>query len=273
MKKQRAFLKWAGGKYALVDTIKQYLPEGEQLIEPFVGAGSVFLNTDYKSYILADINHDLIALFKLLKTNPDQFINDLRLLFNEQNNQSEAFYQLRDVFNGSNDQYLRSLLFVYFNRHGYNGLCRYNSNGKFNVPFGRYKTVYFPEKELYFFAEKAQKAEFICAPYHEVMKKAEQNSVIYCDPPYIPPNKSGGFTSYYSNIFGFEEDENLSKLAEKVAYKKNIPVLVSNHYTDYTMTLYNKASHLYRAEMRRSISCAGGSRKKIDEILALYKKS
>ena len=97
MKKRRAFLKWAGGKYELVDTIKRYLPEGEQLIEPFVGAGSVFLNTNFKSYILADINHDLIALFKLLQSNPEQFINDLKLLFNDQNNQAEAFYQLRDV--------------------------------------------------------------------------------------------------------------------------------------------------------------------------------
>ncbi|NUF27557.1 DNA adenine methylase [Gilliamella bombicola] len=272
MKKRRAFLKWAGGKYELVDTIKRYLPEGDQLIEPFVGAGSVFLNTNYKSYILADINHDLISLFKLLQSSPDKFIHDLRLLFTAQNNHPDAFYQLRDVFNGSQDQYFRSLLFVYLNRHCYNGLCRYNNRGLFNVPFGRYKTIYFPEKELYFFAEKAQRAQFICAPYYEVMKQAKQNSVIYCDPPYISPNESAGFTAYYSNIFGFEEHKNLSKLAENMAYKKNIPVLVSNHYTDYTMTLYSKASQLYRAEMRRSISCAGEGRKKIDEILALYKK-
>ncbi|OCG06687.1 DNA adenine methylase [Gilliamella sp. wkB178] len=273
MKKQRAFLKWAGGKYELVDTIKQYLPEGDQLIEPFVGAGSVFLNTNYKSYILADINNDLIELFNLLKTNPDKFINDLKLLFNPQNNSSDAYYQLRDVFNASKDQYLRSLLFVYLNRHCYNGLCRYNNSGLFNVPFGRYNTIYFPEKELYFFANKAQTAKFICAPYQEVMKKAKPNSVIYCDPPYLSPNDSAGFTAYYSNNFGFEEHKRLSQLAEKIAYKKNIPVLVSNHYTDYTKTLYNKAYYLHRTEIRRSISCAGEGRKKIDEILALYKKS
>ncbi|OCG01386.1 Dam family site-specific DNA-(adenine-N6)-methyltransferase [Gilliamella sp. wkB112] len=272
MKKQRAFLKWAGGKYELVDTIKQYLPEGDQLIEPFVGAGSVFLNTNYKSYILADINNDLIELFNLLKTNPDQFINDLKLLFNSQNNNSDAYYQLRDVFNASQDQYLRSLLFVYLNRHCYNGLCRYNNSGLFNVPFGRYNTIYFPEKELYFFAEKAQTAKFICAPYQDVMKKAKRNSVIYCDPPYLSANEATGFTAYYSNNFGFEEHKRLSQLAEKIAYKNDIPVLVSNHYTDYTKTLYNKAYYLHRTEIRRSISCAGEGRKKIDEILALYKK-
>ncbi|QYN46252.1 Dam family site-specific DNA-(adenine-N6)-methyltransferase [Gilliamella sp. ESL0405] len=273
MKKQRAFLKWAGGKYELVDTIKRYLPQGDQLIEPFVGAGSVFLNTNYKSYILADINHDLIALYNLLKTSPDKFISDLKLLFSKQNNQADAFYQLRDVFNGSKDQYIRSLLFVYLNRHCYNGLCRYNNSGLFNVPFGRYKTIYFPEKELYFFAKKAQDAEFICAPYHDVMKQAKHNSVIYCDPPYLSPNDSAGFTAYYSNNFGFDEHKKLSQLAENMAYENNVPVLVSNHDTDYTRTLYNKARYLYRAEMRRSISCAGEGRKKIDEILALYQKS
>lgn len=49
MKKQRAFLKWAGGKYGLIESIAQYLPQGKVLVEPFVGAGSVFLNTDYEA--------------------------------------------------------------------------------------------------------------------------------------------------------------------------------------------------------------------------------
>ena len=105
------------------------------------------------------------------------------------------------------------------------------------------------------------------------MKQAKHNSVIYCDPPYLSPNDSAGFTAYYSNNFGFDEHKKLSQLAENMAYENNVPVLVSNHDTDYTRTLYNKARYLYRAEMRRSISCAGEGRKKIDEILALYQKS
>ena len=55
-KKNRAFLKWAGGKYSLVENINAKLPSGNRLIEPFVGAGSVFLNTDFKRYLLNDIN-------------------------------------------------------------------------------------------------------------------------------------------------------------------------------------------------------------------------
>ena len=67
MKKNRAFLKWAGGKYPLLDDIKRHLPKGECLVEPFVGAGSVFLNTDFSRYILADINSDLISLYNIVK--------------------------------------------------------------------------------------------------------------------------------------------------------------------------------------------------------------
>lgn len=268
MIKQRAFLKWAGGKYALVDKIIKYLPEGDLLIEPFVGAGSVFLNTDYKKYILADINNDLISLFNIIKKQPFQFIEDAKLLFTEQNNKPEAFYQLRNKFNLSNNSYQRALLFLYLNRHCYNGLCRYNSSGQFNVPFGQYQTIYFPEKELIAFSQKAQNAEFICAPYHKIMQKATKGAVVYCDPPYVPLSISANFTSYYSSDFSIKEQKHLAKLAENLC-QKDIPVLISNHDTTHTRDWYNKAA-IYQVQTRRSISCNSQGRKKIDELLALF---
>ncbi|GAB7200159.1 hypothetical protein OS21_17480 [Dickeya oryzae] len=96
MKKNRAFLKWAGGKYPLVEEIRRYLPAGERLIEPFVGAGSVFLNTDYDSYILADINSDLINLYKIVKTETDTFISDARELFVDEVNTSDVFLSVEN---------------------------------------------------------------------------------------------------------------------------------------------------------------------------------
>ncbi|MDU8420534.1 DNA adenine methylase, partial [Pseudomonas syringae] len=81
MKKNRAFLKWAGGKYPLIDDIKRHLPVGDCLIEPFVGAGSVFLNTEYDAYILADINSDLINLYNIVKTRTEEFVRDAHVLF------------------------------------------------------------------------------------------------------------------------------------------------------------------------------------------------
>ena len=111
--------------------------------------GSVFLNTDYEAYLLTDINPDLIRFYNLLKYKPDQLILDARRLFAEEYNQSQEYYALRERFNATQDEYQRALMFLYLNRHGYNGLCRYNRKGGFNVPFGRYKRPHFPEAELW----------------------------------------------------------------------------------------------------------------------------
>ncbi|WP_050902915.1 Dam family site-specific DNA-(adenine-N6)-methyltransferase, partial [Vibrio harveyi] len=186
MKKQRAFLKWAGGKYGLVEDIQRHLPPARKLVEPFVGAGSVFLNTDYDHYLLADINPDLINLYNLLKERPEEYISEAKRWFVAENNRKEAYLNIRAEFNKTDDVMYRSLAFLYMNRFGFNGLCRYNKKGGFNVPFGSYKKPYFPEAELEFFAEKAKKATFVCEGYPETFSRARKGSVVYCDPPYAP---------------------------------------------------------------------------------------
>ena len=200
MKKNRAFLKWAGGKYPLLDDIKRHLPKGECLVEPFVGAGSVFLNTDFSRYILADINSDLISLYNIVKMRTDEYVQAARELFVPETNCAEVYYQFREEFNKSQDPFRRAVLFLYLNRYGYNGLCRYNLRGEFNVPFGRYKKPYFPEAELYHFAEKAQNAFFYCESYADSMARADDASVVYCDPPYANRQQ-------YSNATNFDHDE------------------------------------------------------------------
>ncbi|HGN9373261.1 TPA: adenine-specific DNA-methyltransferase [Citrobacter pasteurii] len=269
MKKNRAFLKWAGGKYPLLDDIKRHLPQGECLIEPFVGAGSVFLNTDFSRYILADINSDLISLYNIVKTRTDEYVQASRELFMPETNQAEVYYQLREEFNACQDSFRRAVLFLYLNRFGYNGLCRYNLRGEFNVPFGRYKKPYFPEAELYHFAEKAQNAEFHCLSYEECMDRADTNSVVYCDPPYAPLSATANFTAYHTNSFSPKEQAHLAEMAEKLV-SKQIPVLISNHDTPDTREWYRAAKH-FQVKVRRSISSNGGTRKKVNELLALYK--
>jgi DNA adenine methylase len=269
MKKNRAFLKWAGGKYPLLDDIKRHLPQGECLVEPFVGAGSVFLNTDFSRYILADINSDLISLYNIVKSRTDEYVQASRELFVPETNQSEVYYQFRTEFNANQDPFRRAVLFLYLNRFGYNGLCRYNLRGEFNVPFGRYKKPYFPEAELYHFAEKAQNAEFHCLSYEECMDRADINSVVYCDPPYAPLSATANFTAYHTNSFSPKEQAHLAEMAEKLV-SKQIPVLISNHDTPDTREWYRAAKH-FQVKVRRSISSNGGTRKKVNELLALYK--
>ncbi|MCX2868528.1 adenine-specific DNA-methyltransferase [Kluyvera cryocrescens] len=270
MKKNRAFLKWAGGKYPLLDDIRHHLPEGDCLVEPFVGAGSVFLNTDFSRYILADINSDLIELYKIVKTRADEYVEQAQALFVPETNNAECYYQLREEFNRSTDLFRRAVLFLYLNRHGYNGLCRYNLRGEFNVPFGRYKKPYFPEAELRHFAEKAQNAEFYCESYEECMKRAGKNAVVYCDPPYAPLSATANFTAYHTNSFSLEQQEILAKKAEELMAKR-IPVLISNHRTPLTLGWYKNATDTHTVKVRRSISRNGGTRKKVEELLALYR--
>lgn len=176
----RPFLKWAGNKFRIIDRVKRKLPEGKRLVEPFVGSAAVFLNTDYDRYLLCDSNRDLITLYSLLKEEGTAFIEVIRPLFSESNNTPERYYALRDEFNTSNDPAHRAALFVYLNRHGYNGLCRYNAKGGFNVPFGRYKRPYFPEQEMVAFHVKAQRARFKHQDFASTMKRSRQGDVIYC---------------------------------------------------------------------------------------------
>ncbi|NMR25009.1 Dam family site-specific DNA-(adenine-N6)-methyltransferase [Pseudoalteromonas sp. NEC-BIFX-2020_015] len=272
-KKTRAFLKWAGGKYSLVEDISARLnlasKHADTLVEPFVGAGSVFLNTNFKHYILNDINADLINLYNELKSSPDEFISDAKKLFVDINNHADAYYDYRVQFNQSNDIYERAILFLYMNRHGYNGLCRYNLKGIFNVPFGKYKRPYFPEKEMYFFAEKAQQATFTCLGYDDVFKLVPSNAVIYCDPPYVPLSKTASFTSYAKGGFNLDDQANLANLAEQAAFEQKTPVLISNHDTVWTRKIYSQAT-LNEIQVKRTISPKGGSRNKVNELMAMY---
>ena len=183
-------------------------------------------------------------------------------------NDSVAFYRFRAEFNQCKDAFRRAVLFLYLNRHCYNGLCRYNLRGEFNVPFGRYSKPYFPEEELYHFAERAQHATFVCQSYDVSMTNVAAGSVVYCDPPYAPLSATANFTAYHTDSFSMVQQQHLAQLAESLQ-GDSIPVLISNHDTELTRIWYQQAK-LHKLQVRRSISRNGGTRNKVDELLALY---
>ncbi len=265
----RPFLKWAGGKYRLLERIKTSLPPGNRLIEPFVGSGAVFLNTDYDKYLLGDINPDLINLYSCLKDEGEDFVTYANQWFSGKEHSEKAYYHWRDCFNNSEEIREKSALFLYLNRHGYNGLCRYNKSGIFNVPYGRYKKPYFPDKEMLIFAEKAKRATFVCAGFEKVMNRARRNNVVYCDPPYVPLSDSANFTSYAKEGFGLDSQVELSSKAYHLS-KRGVSVLISNHENALTREIYNHAE-ISRFPVQRLISCKGDARGDVTELLALYK--
>ena len=266
----RPFLKWAGNKYHIIDRVREILPEGKRLIEAFAGSCAVFLNTDYEHYIINDNNPDLIHLYNILKKEGDAFIKKCKYYFTPQFNNEEQYYKLRQKFNNTDDTYKRAVLFVYLNRHGYNGLCRYNLKGGYNVPFGRYKAPYFPEKEMLIFHEKSKNADFVISSFEEVIHSAIKGDVIYCDPPYVPLSASANFTSYSTGGFNIDKQRQLAELANETS-AKGIPILISNHNTAFTRKAYANAYKITKFHVQRFISCNGKKRETAGELLALFK--
>lgn len=266
----RPFLKWAGNKFRIMDKIHNMLPTGgKRLIEPFAGSAAVFLNTDYDRYLVSDSNPDLINLYNTLKKEGPGFIKYCKRYFTDKNNTPEKYYYFREQFNKTTDIRKRSALFIYLNRHGYNGLCRYNAKGGFNVPFGRYKRPYFPEKEMLFFAAKAKRATFKVSSFENIISNAKQGDVIYCDPPYVPLSSSANFTTYSAGGFSMREQQQLAELAQQTS-QRGIPVLISNHKTTDTDQIYQSAKQHDYFTVRRYISCNGKKRNVAGEVLALF---
>lgn len=265
----RPFLKWAGGKYQLLSHLKPYIGDGTCLIEPFVGAGAVFLNTQFKRYILNDSNADLIHLYLTLQKEGTDFIDYAKQFYTAENNNAERYYNLRAQFNQSKPSREKSALFIYLNRHGYNGLCRYSQRTGFNVPFGSYIKPYFPQEEMLFFHKKSQHAKFVTGDFTPIMQKAKKNHVIYCDPPYIPLTASAYFTQYNKLGFNLEQQQQLATLAETL-HQNGVKIILSNHDTPLTRKLYRNANHYKTVEIQRSISCKINQRSKAKEMIAVY---
>lgn len=269
MERAKPFLKWAGGKYRCIHHVLNALPKAQRLVEPFTGSGAVFLNAPYSDYLLGEVNADLIALYQHVKQHGQTFIEHCERLFCEKNNHETPYYQFRSQFNqmaiGSSE---RAALFLYLNRHGYNGLCRYNLSGGYNVPFGRYKKPYFPQKELLSFHQKSQSAQFIQADFTQTFLHTRPGDIIYCDPPYVPLSKTSQFTAYTRQKFGDTEQIALADLAIKAA-KNGTPVIISNHDTPFTRELYH-AAKIASFPVRRNISCKGSQRLPVREIIAVF---
>ncbi|PCI38675.1 MAG: DNA adenine methylase [Thiotrichales bacterium] len=270
--KTRPIVKWLGGKYRLIDKITDLLPAGDRLIEPFVGSAAVFLNTNYASYVLNDANPDLINLYLQLQDGRGKFIKYCASYFSGKLNNKEQYYKLRERFNSLECNAEKAALFLYLNRHGFNGLCRYNTGkGEFNVPFGSYVQPYFPEQPMLDFLQKlaAVKVKFVCKDYKQVLRNLKSGDVVYADPPYVPLSKTASFTKYCPVDFTMADQEYLAKRALALR-DRNIAVLISNHSNEITKKLYKTANKIQHFAVGRSISSDIANRQRAKELLALF---
>ena len=254
-------LKWAGGKRWLVPHLRELWAgnENRRLVEPFVGGLAVTLGLSPKSALLNDLNPHLISFYRWLKRGLDvSSIGDERIA-----NNRAVYAQKRNRFNeliasGKSDSEEAAVLFYYLNRTGFNGLCRFNASGFFNVPFGRYHKIQYYRPYFPGYVRELRAHTFISGDFESM--RLRKSDFIYADPPYDVE-----FTSYSAGGFSWHDQE---RLAEWLA-KHPGPVVASNQATDRILKLYRKHGFKYRTlDAPRRISC-DGNRDDAKEMLAV----
>ncbi|MEO8259135.1 MAG: Dam family site-specific DNA-(adenine-N6)-methyltransferase [Acidobacteriota bacterium] len=248
-------LKWAGGKRWQVPLLRPLWDahRDRRLVEPFCGGLAVALGLLPATALLNDVNPHLINFYRWIG-------RGLTITLPMQNDPA-AYYAARDRFNhllqaGDGGTAEAASLFYYLNRTGYNGLCRFNSRGLFNVPFGRYKKI---DYRTDFTADQPVFAryEFTQADFEQLAVRP--GDFIYADPPYDVQ-----FTHYSRGGFGWDEQ---IRAAEWLARHPG-PVVLSNQHTQRIETLYRKLGFTVAITAApRRISCTG-DRTPAQEVLA-----
>jgi len=249
-------LKWAGGKRWLVPHLVPFWEKHNhrRLVEPFCGGLAVALGLRPRRALLNDINPHLINFLVWLR---EGLQVDIRM-----ENDKDLYYAHRRRFNELTASGLTATreaaqLFYYLNRTGYNGLCRFNKSGQFNVPFGRYKAINYvtdfsPYRQA--FAEW----RFTCSDFENI--QVNEDDFVYADPPYDVE-----FTQYSKDGFSWDDQVRLAKWLSK----QSGPVIASNQATDRIVELYCGLGFEIRfLDAPRMINCTG-DRTAAREILAV----
>lgn len=271
---RKTFLKWAGNKTRVLPHLLPLIGNPKRYCEPFGGSLAVALNVEAESYVLNDINKDLVTIYQsLVNLSGLDFIEQCGDLFTPENNSKESYLALREKFNELPFSEERSSLFVYLNRHCFNGLSRYNRKGSFNVPFGKYDKPVCPTEEMRLFRDfflSRSSVQFTAVSFDDLSLYGSLSAgdVVYLDPPYVPASDTANFTSYSTEGFSEAQQVQLAELARSLA-SRGIKVIISNHDVEFTRKIYEGAT-LYHIGVTRTISAKGSSRKKANELIAVY---
>ena len=274
---EKSFLKWAGGKYKLLPKLIHILEKFEDkkinqtFIEPFLGSGIVFLNFNKVSnFILNDTNKDLIHIFNSLQEDND-FIEKSSIYFKDINNDPDFFKKIVVQFNRTATPDQRAQIFIYLNKHCFNGLMLFDKSGYFNTPFGKYKSVAFPRESLKTMKNKitSNNISFLSRSFEVILENSGFGDIVYCDPPYVDIDEQVSFKQYGKYVFGLKEQKLLAQLAWEAA-QRGAKVVISNHFTDLTKKLYKNCSSYDAIDVKRTISSKGDDRKTVKEMLAVY---
>jgi DNA adenine methylase len=271
----KPYLKWAGGKRQLLADIKKCLPTGINdytYYEPFVGAGALLFELQPQKALINDFNEQLILTYNVIKENVDELVVLLKEY--QKNYDEKYYYEIRNMdrdfakFNAlTNIEKAARLIFL--NKTCFNGLYRVNSQGLFNVPFGKHKNPAICEELVlreisnYF---NSNEIRIINSDFEQAVSTADKKSFIYFDPPYHSPDKAN-FTGYQANGFNEAEQERLCNVMIKMT-KQGVKCLLSNSDTEYIRKLYDHDFFdIIPVQAKRAINSDSAGRGAVNEVL------
>ncbi len=235
----RPFLKWAGGKGKLLPVLLTYVPARFNVyFEPFLGGGALFFALyrlrRIQEAVLSDINRELMDTYRALQTDVEAVIRILDTFPYSK----EFYYRLRGQDPWQLPLPQRAARMIYLNKTGYNGLYRVNKQGKFNVPFGRYRNPNYKDFDnLRAVAKALQNVRLECRSFEFILDEAQAGDFVYFDPPYDPISATANFTQYHSRGFTRKDQRRLAEVFRKLA-QRGVYVMLSNADTPFIRSLY-----------------------------------
>jgi DNA adenine methylase len=269
----RPFVKWAGGKGQLLKALEHHFPHDfRTYYEPFLGGGAVFFHLVEKrhrfSAVLSDINEELITAYRVVKEHVEELVQELsnhKVRYDMA--PKEYYYHVRDALKVTTDVQKAARL-IFLNKTCYNGLYRVNKEGKFNVPFGRYKNPKICDKSNLRTVSKVlnwSEARLLATDFQEATRDAGEHDFIYFDPPYQPVSDTAKFTSYTHSGFPEEEQQRLCRWFSQLD-KRGCQIVLSNSNTAVIENLYEGYT-MQEVEAMRAISCKGSKRTGHTELI------
>lgn len=269
------FLKWAGGKRQLLDVITSKMPQSyNNYYEPFVGGGAVLFSLQPKNAVINDINESLINAYKVIVSNPQEFISQIQSLDSKiAIGGKECYYSLRERYNFKlvNNEYDVELaaLFVFINKHCFNGLYRVNGKGLFNVPYNNSVKESIDIDVILNVSDYLKNVKIMSGDFEKACVNAKEHDFVFFDSPYAPLNPTS-FESYTKEGFDVKSHERLAELFDELT-KRGCYCMLTNHNTNFINQLYgNKGYHIDVVSVKRMINSDASKRTGEEVIICNY---
>lgn len=251
-----------------------------RIYEPFLGGGAFFFSLDrhdLPTVILSDANRDLMRFYEAVATSAAAVAVNA-IAFSSKHS-PKSYLRARALFNalkahdGAPTRAMDELhagLFLYLNKCGFNGLFRVNEEGHFNVapnPNSKWNpTTLELCNQLYPAQTALRRVTRLYGNFSEVfaVHPPRKDDFIFCDPPYVPPRGSDGFTRYTDK--GFAEEDLVSLRAHLAEASLNgAQFMVTHTDTPFVRELF-EGCLITEYTARRSISRDGGNRQSVKEL-------